>query len=263
MNKITFCKTTFDNLENKINLYISTLTGVIEDYWEEHFFNAAAYKIYYDNKTVGFFTLFNNEKITSFWVEHAHICKSQSIFKTILDKFGVKTAYVTTCDELFLSLCLDFHIKIELQAYFFDGTLTQPVRTAEYGRECLIEIEPTEIYAVNKETDNFFEEFTQDSLERGDTIIYRFSYEDETLGYGVIVPVKLMPQNWACGMITLPNYRKKGVGRSIQLHLGDICKENDKTPVSGCWYQNPLSKCTIESAGRYSKTRLLDVYFCD
>jgi hypothetical protein len=55
--------------------------------------------------------------------------------------------------------------------------------------------------------------------------------------------------------------RCKGVGRSIQMHLADITRENGYIPISGCWYYNHNSKKTIESAGRYSKTRLLNVTF--
>lgn len=62
-------------------------------------------------------------------------------------------------------------------------------------------------------------------------------------------------------MITIEEKRRKGVGRSIQLHLGDICIERGGIPISGCWYFNHLSKKTITSAGRYTKTRLLNISF--
>lgn len=52
-----------------------------------------------------------------------------------------------------------------------------------------------------------------------------------------------------------------GVGKNIQLLLANICRENNKTAVSGCWYYNTLSKKTIESSGRYTKARLLKVTF--
>jgi len=62
-------------------------------------------------------------------------------------------------------------------------------------------------------------------------------------------------------MITLEAKRQNGAGRSILIHLADICKENGFIPISGCYYYNHLSKKTIESAGKYSKTRLLNVSF--
>lgn len=85
--------------------------------------------------------------------------------------------------------------------------------------------------------------------------------DGEILGYGIIVPNVLLKKYWTCGMITLKQYRTKGVGRSIQIHLGDICRENNKIPISGSWYYNDLSRKTIESAGKYTTTRLLNVIF--
>ena len=41
-----------------------------------------------------------------------------------------------------------------------------------------------------------------------------------------------------------------------------ICMDlHKKISISGCWYYNRLSKKTITSAGRYSKTRLLNISF--
>ena len=263
MNGIIYRKSTINKINEMINTYVSTLTGIGEDYWEEHIFDAEMEVIEHSGRAIGFYTLYNNEKITSFWVEPAHLFRAQDIFLDILKQKKVKTAYVSTCDELFLSLCLDYHKRVEMEAYFFDGTVKHTVREPEFSRECLSKIQPQEIEEVNKETDSFFDTFKPEDLENGSVIIYRFSKDRETLGYGIIVPVKLMPDKWSCGMITLPAHRQKGVGRSIQLHLADICKENGKVPVSGCWYHNPLSKKTIESAGRYTKTRLLNVHFTD
>lgn len=178
-----------------------------------------------------------------------------------MTEYGIKTAFVATCDELFLSLCLDFHKRIELQAYFFDGSKRINVRPPEYGREGLTEIEPGEIDTVNRQTDGFFSNTTKQQLINRECTIYRMADKDGTLGYGMIVPDKTRPHLWDCGMIVLPKHRRKGIGRSIQIHLGDICRENDKTPVSGCWYHNHLSKKTIESAGRYTTTRLLNAHF--
>jgi hypothetical protein len=168
---------------------------------------------------------------------------------------------VATCDQLFLSLCLDFHKKIEMQAYFFDGTVMGDVRPAEYGREFLLEVKPEELPEVKANTGDFFDFVSAAWMESGEIKLYQLRVHDEVLGYGIIVPNTMLTKYWANGMITLVKNRQKGVGRSIQLHLGDICRENGYIPISGCWYYNHLSKKTIESAGRYTKTRLLNVLF--
>lgn len=58
---------------------------------------------------------------------------------------------------------------------------------------------------------------------------------------------------------TMDNHRRKGVGRSIQMHLAEFCRKKGLIPISGCCYYNHLSKKTMESAGCYSQTRYLDI----
>lgn len=222
---------------------------------------AEFYEINIGNKSVGYFSIFNNDKITQFYVMDEYLNLTQQIFKEALDNYSIKTAFVSTSDQLFLSLCLDFHKKIELQAYFFKDIAMRNVRKPEYGRECLSLVKSNELDEINKKTSGFFNDVSMLDIEKGIVKMYRLYANDKVLGYGIIVPNKLLTQYWACGIITLENERQKGVGRSIQIHLGAICRENGYIPISGCWYHNHLSKKTIESAGRYSKTRLLNIFF--
>ncbi|GHU83545.1 hypothetical protein AGMMS50284_7290 [Clostridia bacterium] len=268
INKINFTKTSLQKAKTQIQEYANTLTCVTEDFWEEHIAKANIYEITLLDKNIGIFSIHNintEEKITMFYLEKSKINISQEIFKRILDEFKIKTAFVTTGDELFLSLCMDFHKKVKMQAYFFDGTIKNEVRPAEYGRECLVEATPDELPEINKKTDNFFEDLdmTTQVLGKQKFSVYKFIVDNTEVGYGVIGRNEFATKYWGTGMIALEQCRKKGVGRSIQIHLAKICRENGAIPVSGCWYYNELSKKTTESAGRYTKTRLLYVHFTE
>jgi GNAT superfamily N-acetyltransferase len=72
-----------------------------------------------------------------------------------------------------------------------------------------------------------------------------------------------IPGAASIGMSVHPDFRRKGVGRSIIMHLADICREKGVTPHCGCWYYNHNSKATSESAGFVAQTRLLNVFFKD
>ena len=258
---ISFQKSNLNEIKPLMSEYLNSLTGVTEDFWEEHIINADTYRINDNQEPVGCFSIFGNDKITMFYVLHDYLNNAQEIFKRILEDYKIKTAFVATCDPLFLALCMDFHKKIELQAYFFDGTKEVTVREPEYGRELISEIRPEEMPVITKKTDNFFEFPTQEIYEKSGYKIFRLSVGGEDLGYGIYGRNKLTPQYYACGMITLPEHRQKGVGRSLQIHLADIVRELGGIPISGCWYYNTNSKKTIESAGRYSSGRLLNVLF--
>jgi hypothetical protein len=241
--------------------YINSLTCVVDDFWESHITNATFYKIIREDIVIGYFCMHNSEKIVMFTVIPDYLYLAREIFRDVLDKFNVKTGFAVTGDELLLSLCMENHKEIKMQAIYFDGTIPHTVRDPEFDRSCIQEIDPYDIDRINAETDNFFDFITPENILDGTNLIYQLASDNEILGYGIIVPNGLSTKYWACGMITLEKYRRKGVGRSIQIHLGDICRENGKIPISGCWYYNDLSRKTIESAGRYTTTRLLNVIF--
>lgn len=257
----TYCKVQYSAIEPFFQQYKKTLSGVCDDFWENHILGADLYLIEMGGHTAGYFAVYQQTKLTQFFLSDKYLSLAQPVFKKILTEYSIQTAFVATCDELFLSLCLDFHRSVELQAYFFDGSVPHEVRPPEFGRSCLLPIFPGELAEVKKATGDFFDNVTQDDLLLKRTMLYRLNENGETLGYGIVVPGILLPQYASVGMITLEPYRRRGVGRSIQLHLADLCRESGLVPISGCWYRNENSKRTIESAGRYSKTRLLNVSF--
>ena len=241
--------------------YINSLTCVVDDFWESHITESSFYKIFRDEVCIGYFCIHNSEKIVMFTVIPDYLYLAREIFRNVLEKFNVKTGFAVTGDQLMLSLCMENHKQIEMQAIFFDGTIPRKVRDPEFDRSCIQEIDPYDIDRINAETDNFFDFVSPGSIIDKVIMVYKLVSDNEILGYGIIVPNGLLTKYWACGMITLEKNRRKGVGRSMQIHLGDICRENGKTPISGCWYYNDLSRKTIESAGRYTTTRLLNVIF--
>jgi len=76
-----------------------------------------------------------------------------------------------------------------------------------------------------------------------------------------MVPNKLKTGYTACGEIVLEQHRRKGVARSLQLNMAQICRNKGEIPIGGCWYQNTISYKAFYSCGRYSSTRLLNVTF--
>lgn len=241
--------------------YARRLTGVTDDFWEAHILSAQLYRICTDGRDVGCIAVQGGERATLFDLETAHRNDARALLDQAIAELGVRRAFVPTCDEAFLTLCLERMTSVAPQACLFDGAQAHDVRQARFDRSCMRRITPDELERANRLTGDFFrDDATPASLREGRQLIYALEQAGRTLGYGIIVPLRTRPL-WACGMVTLPEHRRRGVGRSIQLHLGDICREYGFTPVSGCWYHNTLSRRTIESAGRPCTTLLLDVRF--
>lgn len=242
--------------------WANDLSGVTDDFFERHVLNATTYAICADGAPVGMFSLFAEDagmRITAFALEERHWAMAQKLFARILSEYAVVSAFVVTHDELFLSLCMDVQVGLEPQAYFFDGRVAGDVPAPQFGRECFSEVTREELPAMYAETGDFFDDMGPHGHQEGRYRFWRLAQDGETLGYGVTVFLQLREGVVACGEIVLPQHRRKGVARSLQLHMGDWARENGLTPVGGCWFHNEASRNTFFSAGKYSRTRLLNV----
>lgn len=260
--KYTFCR---DNDADKLELlsqYAQRLTGVTDDFWEQHILGAQVHRILADGASVGWLTIYDGELATAMELAPEHRTHAREILARAISELGVSSAFAPTCDEGWLTACLDIARTVEPQAYLFDGTTALPVRAPEYPRACMRRIAPEEFDEVQRASGGFFTgDATCQSLAAGEQYIYALDQAGEALGWGIIVPLRSRPQYWACGMVTRADMLRRGIGRSIQLHLADICREQGRIPISGCWHKNHLSRKTIESAGRAMSSMLIKVEF--
>lgn len=261
----TFEKADLNAIQTQFNAYLASLTGPVDDFWEDHVCQGRLHAICRNGKTVGFFGVIpgNEPRLTSFFVDDTVSTRdSEEIFERVLREFGVTHAFVVTCDELFLSLCMTCQKKVEIQAYFFDVDNTANVRPAEFGSDCIKRVTAQELPEVHVLTDHFFaNDFAPEDIERGTIELYRAVKNGETLGFGVMIPDKLTPHFLPCGEIVLEAHREKGVARSLQLFMHQRCRELGKTHIGGCWFGNKPSRNTFDSMGLYSHTRLLNIHF--
>lgn len=249
-----FIKTNMEEVEDLYKSYAQK-NDCGDDFWEEHIYNGDIYKITLDDNTLGIFSIFNNEKLTSFYLLEP-LVDAQSIFSSVLSEFNITSAFVITKDEPFLSLALDLHKEVKIQAYFFINT-ERTVPPAAYPREWVKKAtmaDLSELLGIK-----FFGEEAK-RIEDGTLYVMR-DPEGNFMCAGIIEPLKLQKNKTATGMYTQPEFRQKGVGRSMIMHLKDITIEQGKTTSAGCWYYNHLSKRTLESTGYITKTRLLNILF--
>lgn len=252
-----YIKSSLNENDEFFQMYVNSLSSRYDDFLEEHILGSDIYSIYIGNTHLGYFGVYKNKMLTQFVMPISEINYSQPVFSNILKTFEIKNAFVPTCDELFLSICLDNHKKINLQAYFFEDS-GKPVRPAEYSKELLFPATPQDLNEIISITGDFID-LHEERIAKGQLYVLREN--GELLGMGVIADNVIMKNCKGTGMFTNENHRQKGVGRSILLHLKDICHAVGMTPIPGCWYHNYYSKRTLESAGYITKTRLLNIEF--
>jgi GNAT superfamily N-acetyltransferase len=170
----------------------------------------------------------------------------------MLEVLKPQYSFVPTNDELLVSLCMDKQAKIEMQAYFFKHS-GNVVRPPEYSRGLLTLAVPSD------KADILDNENVAENIALGKYYVMREN--GVFLGQGFFNRHTLIANAASIGMSVHPDFRQRGIGRSIIMHLADICREKGLTPYCGCWYYNYNSKATLESAGFVTQTRLLKVWF--
>ena len=234
---------------------------MFDNFLEDHILDSKFYAIFINGTHEGYLAVHEDNMLTQFYLPRRLLRQAQPVFAQALRELSVTCAYVPTCDELLLSLCLDKHARIEKQAYFFtDGGA--PVRPPELPRSLLRLTSREEWASINENTEDFFDEIHQEKIKSGAVPydIYALERDGQALGYGLREGARIFSDYDAVGMYVMPEHRQRGVGRSIILHLKDICAQNGQRALPGCWYYNDNSKRTLESAGFVTRTRLLKVF---
>jgi len=248
-----------DITENTLfDAYVHSITGINDDFWEGHVLDSQIYRVELSGQMIGLCGLYNQENLTLFYIQPGFLRHAQPAFNAMLDVLKPQYSFAPTNDELLISLCMDKQVKIEMQAYFWKhgGSIVRP---AEYSRELLTLAVPSD------EADIMAMEDEEDKAEVAERIAqgkyYVMRENGVYLGQGNFHKHTIIANAVSIGMAVHPDFRRKGVGRSIIMHLADICHENELMPYCGCWYYNHNSKATLESAGFVTQTRLLKVWF--
>ncbi|MFA6075761.1 MAG: GNAT family N-acetyltransferase [Negativicutes bacterium] len=239
--------------------YIESLSSIYCDFLEDHILASDIFSIFRNDKHIGYYGISDGKTLTQFYMPTREQRYSGHVFKEILEKHSVENALVPSCDELLLSLCMDNHKAVDLQSYEFTDSGVA-VRPAEYPRELLNKATNSDLAEIIRIAGDFIDRYAE-RVANGELYILRD--DGVFLGMGVIVKNRIIKNSWGTGMFVHPKHRQRGVGRSIILHLKDICKQAGVRLNSGCWYYNNNSKRTLESAGYVTKTRVLNVQFND
>ena len=250
----TFALSSITESQPLFDAYLATLTGVNDDFWEGHILKSKVYRIIFRDETIGLCGVCDNENLTFFHIRHNLLRHAQPALSAALETLNPQYSYAPTNDEPLLSLCMDRHAKIGMQAYFFtycdDGAAA--VRPPEYPRELLA------VAAPGDEADILDSEGVAENIALGKYYVMRKN--GVFLGQGFFNRLTLAPGAASIGMSVHPDFRRRGVGRSVIMHMAAICRERGVTPYCGCWYYNHSSKATLESAGFVTRTRLLKIW---
>ena len=260
-NEILFIPCQWKEIHALVEKDIRTNNVTIESFWEEHVLESTHYKMMFQNEIVGYFAVHKGKTLVLFHVSDTFANQSQKLFAEVKKYENVTNAMVPTGNEFFLSHCIDNFSRIEKQAYF--SIYTEKEISPEQQKPLKLRLAD-----VNKDYDALklsgdFLDGEIEKLHKGNDYlnIYIAEYNGNIVGFGVIEYGRVLSDIASIGMYVCDQYRRQGIGANILQQLKHICQENGCRAFSGCWYYNHNSKKSMESAGAYSKTRLIRFYF--
>lgn len=145
--------------------YLEFLSGLYDNFLEDHILDSNFYEIRIDGAMIGYFAIHKDVLLTQFYIQKSNCIYAQSIFKKVIKEYCIETAYVPTCDELFLSLCIEKNKEIEIQAFIFEESGID-VRPPEFSKPNFRIVSEDRWAEVNKITKGFFEEINTDKVKR-------------------------------------------------------------------------------------------------
>lgn len=244
------------DVEILIQKYIHTLSSPIDSFLEEHIFESVFYTISFRAEAIGYYAIYGNQYLTQFYVERSYCHKSQEVFSKVLSDHAIQSILVPTCDELFLSLALDYDYKIEKQAYLFQDKKVEIPREKLFRDGEFSVADYHDITKITKVCHDFIDKLDERIASRE---IFTYTNGEILLGIGIIEKSKLQDRYASIGIFTNKLYRKQGIGRTVIYLLKRWCYDSNLVPICGCWYYNVASKQTLESAGMISISRLLNI----
>lgn len=259
----TYSKTNWNNIQILVNNYLSEIGDNNDGFWNDMVFEAEPYTISIDNNIIGFFTIGNTwdegKMFRAIYFQPNMRRYARNIFEELIKQFDISAALVASNDEHFICLSFETMQKLktsfEMQAYNF--TYGKPLKEAKYPIESIVKVLPEDYEKMNALTENQWD----GCFDNPNNQFYALKADDKIIGYGSIIPLAFNKNHADIGNFTLPEYRMNGVGRSLIIHLTEIAKNQNLTPVCGCWYGNTESIATLQSSGFIPNSRIFYVKF--
>ena len=257
---IRFTETQWERMTNHVKEYYDEIGRVNDAFHNGMLFGGTCYAVGIDGISAGFVSVSDGwdggKMLTGFHLTVNYRSAAGDVLMTLIRDYDVRAALTATNDKEFCSVIMRVPSgTFRTQAYNY--TYGEPDKPADFPAECLTEIRADELERLDSETDSQWSDCLHDPALH----FYKLEKDGEILGYGAYCTMPFNEGYADIGNFTLPQYRRKGVGRSILIHLAQVVRSKGLEPVAGCWAGNMESIPTIRSAGFIPENKLCYVQF--
>ncbi len=240
-----------------------TLTAPQDGMWETLTGFGNHWEVKEKDKTIGYASVDEENRLLQFYVLPAWMKEGVSIFGEFIDQEKIKNALVGTNNPFFMSMVMHLQKLVTVDTYLFtDLVKTKP-----------IEKKGTLRTAKNKDLENLID-FCHESMggpkewlngylgnliNRGE--IFVFENEGQILGTCEVRKSETDSEVADVGMVVSKNHRRKGLGTFLLGKTKEIAYEWNRKPICSCEKDNIGSLKSIENNGFRSLHQMLLVEF--
>ena len=245
--------------------YVAHLPSPLDGMWECFVSMADHYCITSEDKVIGYCVLNSDHKLLQYSVEGGH--DASMIFNQIINERKVVGAFVTTCEHLYLSLCMDHQKSVNVKAlqYHFEQDAT--LRAVNFPPQSdfrLIE-DPELAVAVGfgvktlGADPDWLEGYFADLIKR--EALFGLWQGDNLMATGECRVSETQKPYADLGMVVSESHRRQGIASNILRQLLYQCRERGLRAICSTEFHNMAAQKAIVKAGFISHHRILDVLF--
>jgi hypothetical protein len=177
-----FTPVPFAEIQEATRQHLRSLPSAIDSFLEDHILASTHYRIVVGSEIAGFTSVHKECLVTQFALAEPYRHCGQTIFRQVRRLEQVRSAFVSTCDELFLSHALDDYRQLAKQAYFFTAAREGPASTPV--RYTMRPAELDDVELVREESGDFFEH-PERHITAGELFVTLRG--DEPVGFGILI----------------------------------------------------------------------------
>ncbi len=238
--------------------YLSGLTLFQELFLEITIQNASYYLLKSDETNIAYAIVNDEHVLLEFHIKEEFKEKSQNYFELVLKELNIKKIYCKSFDTDLLSMCELKGLQASPLGLLFRDFKEKVLSIdAEINYRNASEVNIPLLMQQDESIKELFEteEQLHQFIQKEKVILFR--KHNQLIGCGMIIKTH---QDWNfcdLGVWVHPDYRKKGIGAQIILHLKSLAEANELIPSCGCAIDNIASQKTLERSGFISKHQML------
>ncbi|MBN2011449.1 GNAT family N-acetyltransferase [candidate division KSB1 bacterium] len=242
------------------NDYLNTLPESQELFLELFVQTGNVTIININQQPVGYFIYTHNNMLVEYHIIEDKIKLIDTIFKDIVKKFNIKSAYCKSFDFNLLSCCADIQKRVVALGINFREYHRQDVELPDKNISVRLATENDydHIVAINEEIFDTNDEILE-VIQHQNMLIFEDS--NTIVGFGIFQRVINNRPEFDIGMLVDNKYRSQGMGTFIIQYLADYCQQRGWRPTCGCSIENIASRKCLEKAGFIGRYRTLEFVF--